>query len=226
MKRKPPKITGDTYVISDLHFGHGNVSDFEPSRKQVTVDGGFDTQEDMLIAKWNSVVTAEDTVVILGDYAFKGIQDYTRKLNGYKALVRGNHDKRNDHAYYAGGFDYVYNSIVDYTNDGNVWIMDSDDPYLSGATFEVCGLICSFTHYPLDYYEDYYTKQRRVDLNERVKTLTELIQTNICIHGHTHSTMVEDTNRYTYKNVSCDVLEFKPIKLKELLKDIEGYNKC
>jgi calcineurin-like phosphoesterase family protein len=50
-----------------------------------------------LIQNWNSVVSKDDTVYFLGDFAFAGtqkIQEILNKLNrGRLILVRGNHDK-------------------------------------------------------------------------------------------------------------------------------------
>ncbi len=88
------------YVTSDLHFSHENIIKFEPiSRPFVTV-------EDMnrkLIENWNSVVTNDDTVYVIGDFfmgkldTIKGIYE---QLNGNVIVVRGNHDTKNRIAIY------------------------------------------------------------------------------------------------------------------------------
>ena len=61
----------------------------------------FSTVEEMehvLISNWNSTVTNEDTVYILGDFCWDKEPEWIRildKLNGNKVLIRGNHDLKN-----------------------------------------------------------------------------------------------------------------------------------
>ena len=71
-----------------------------------------------LITNWNSVVTPEDTVIHLGDFAFAGFQvahDIMARLNGYKILVKGNHDGTNAYMTRVG-----FNEIVKYLVRDNV----------------------------------------------------------------------------------------------------------
>ena len=55
----------------------------------------FDTIEEhdeALIANWNSVVTEDDHVYILGDFSFRNAQpvvEYTERLKGHLHLIRG-----------------------------------------------------------------------------------------------------------------------------------------
>jgi calcineurin-like phosphoesterase family protein len=50
-----------------------------------------------LIEEWNSKVGDNDIIFFLGDFSFKG-QEATKaileRLNGYKIMVLGNHDKK------------------------------------------------------------------------------------------------------------------------------------
>ncbi len=80
-----------TYYTSDTHFGHVNILGFcRPMFKDVS------EMNEKMILKWNEVVKPDDTIVHLGDFAMgpkvlhKGFLD---RLNGYKILVRGNHDE-------------------------------------------------------------------------------------------------------------------------------------
>lgn len=70
----------------------------------------------ILIEKWNSVVTPNDTVIHLGDFSFKAGRDlksnYISKLNGKIHLLMGNHD--NYKAVMAAGFETVRQGIWDY----------------------------------------------------------------------------------------------------------------
>lgn len=78
------------YVISDTHFGHKRILEFEKdARPYATIE---DHDRD-LVARWNAVVTKKDTVWHLGDVFFgKDGHKVLGELNGYKKLVLGNHD--------------------------------------------------------------------------------------------------------------------------------------
>lgn len=81
-----PKI----FVISDLHFGHENIIKLA-DRPFLNVD----EMDRILIENWNKTVGKTDYVYIVGDFAFKGksVSYYAEKLNGFKILIKGNHDK-------------------------------------------------------------------------------------------------------------------------------------
>lgn len=214
------EINKDTFVISDLHFGHRNITEFEPTRGNQTILDDCESQEDMLIARWNSVVKDDDAVVILGDYAFNNIIEYTGKLNGNKVLVRGNHDKRGDHAYYNAGFAYVYNCINRTYPDGTTWNMETNSSYQSAAIIDIDGITIALSHYPLDFYEDFYERENKLYINQRIEYISDAVLAQgatVNIHGHTHSHIVDDTDKLQYLNVSPEVLEFTPIKLGVLL---------
>lgn len=78
--------------ISDLHFGHKAVIDFDPRP--------FSSVEEMdavMIELWNSRVTKNDQVYILGDFAFHNEKPYSwylKQLRGQKHLIVGNHDRK------------------------------------------------------------------------------------------------------------------------------------
>ena len=73
------------YYISDLHFGHGNIIKF--------VQRPFTTTEEMeniLISNWNSTVTNEDMVYILGDFCWLKEDKWIEildELKGNKVLI-------------------------------------------------------------------------------------------------------------------------------------------
>ena len=75
---------------ADLHLGHVNILKF--------CARPFDSISDMeyaIISNWNAVVTPEDEVWVLGDFAYRNqtpAAAYLSKLNGTKHLVTGNHD--------------------------------------------------------------------------------------------------------------------------------------
>lgn len=70
-----------------------------------------------LVAAWNSIVTDDDIVFHLGDYALPkssqlhDLRNMTLGLKGLKFFVRGNHDKLSDDFLLSSGFKTIYNSI-------------------------------------------------------------------------------------------------------------------
>lgn len=82
------------FFISDLHFGHKRITEFEGVPEKLKRIGD-DYLENMhtIITNWNSVVNKRDLVWVLGDVAFsqEGF-DVLGELNGRKKMVRGNHD--------------------------------------------------------------------------------------------------------------------------------------
>lgn len=80
------------YYISDTHFGHSAVIDFE---KEARPFASIEEHDAELVLRWNNVVTDKDTVYHLGDVAFKPattLQRIMPLLNGKKKLAKGNHD--------------------------------------------------------------------------------------------------------------------------------------
>ena len=76
--------------ISDLHFGHENVIDFD--------NRPFKDVEEMnrcMIENWNGKVGEDDDVWIVGDFCHRSAKDpvwYLKQLKGRKHLIVGNHD--------------------------------------------------------------------------------------------------------------------------------------
>ena len=81
------------FFTSDLHLFHKNILRL--------CDRPFSSMDEMcegLIKEWNAKVGEQDHVYVLGDYSF-GDADatyhlVTRRLNGHKHLIRGNHDPK------------------------------------------------------------------------------------------------------------------------------------
>lgn len=79
------------FYTSDLHFGHENIIKYCNRPFKST-----DQMDDCLIKNWNSRVTPNDTVYIVGDliYRTKKLPEwYLEQLNGTKYLIRGNHER-------------------------------------------------------------------------------------------------------------------------------------
>lgn len=92
------------FLISDTHFGHAKMCQFtnQDGSKMRPWDN-VDEMDEALVKNWNDTVKQGDTVYHLGDVAIprKSLAILAR-LNGRKALIRGNHDiyKLSDYAPY------------------------------------------------------------------------------------------------------------------------------
>ena len=89
---------------------------------------------EVLIANWNSVVKPDDRIQHIGDFAMgpKNLhKGYLDRLNGYKILVRGNHDQKAEKMLWMG-FNEVHPYKFEIINGLNVYMAHiplGNDPY-------------------------------------------------------------------------------------------------
>jgi calcineurin-like phosphoesterase family protein len=79
----------NVFFTADNHFGHDKIRQY--------CQRPFATVEEMnqaLIENWNSVVSAQDIVYVLGDFSFGHPEQYLSKLYGHVVFIEGNHDRR------------------------------------------------------------------------------------------------------------------------------------
>lgn len=206
----------DTYIISDLHLGHDKVIDFEPKRLEAMKAEGYESHDKFIIDSFNSVVKSDDVVMLLGDIAFKGIQDYMTALNGNKLLIIGNHDKPYTYAPYDKLCSIVAGvNLLD--SSGRMWShTHSKDKKLSALILNIGNNRIMFSHYPV-HAEDPWGYRKDGYVGIRSKWLSSIYDDTGCtlnIHGHVHS---RTTDIESNINVSAEVLDFKPVKLSKLL---------
>lgn len=85
---------GKIFVTSNLQLGRpGAIKKYNRSFEHV------DQMTDQLILKWNEIVTQDDTVYHLGNFAWdpKTAQDATLRLNGTIKFILGEHDEAIQH---------------------------------------------------------------------------------------------------------------------------------
>ena len=116
------------YYISDTHFGHKRVINFDQRPFLNTEE-----MESILIANWNNKVTNQDTVYILGDFCFGKEPEWLRLLNqlkGKKVLIKGNHDLKNMSSLLKNKFQDIkdYKEIDDILDNENVKVILSHYP--------------------------------------------------------------------------------------------------
>ena len=103
---REPKV----FFMGDCHFGHKNIIRYcnRPFKD-------VDDMTEKMIKCWNNVVSANDIVYVVGDFALCGknkIIEIGQRLNGRKRLIMGNHDQASIETYKQAGFEFVYNHPI------------------------------------------------------------------------------------------------------------------
>lgn len=167
---------------SRLYFNHANIIQYcnRPFKDVKHMN-------EEMIRRWNEVVTPQDTVIHLGDFAMGPKTEHKKFfdcLNGYKiVLIRGNHDPSIPKLERAGI--EVYNSL-ELEEDGNKLFLQHI------PVFDESGLQLKYQ-----------------------KSLLNLPpECDYVLHGHVHGRW---RRKGKYINVGVDVWGFRPRTLKELL---------
>lgn len=186
------------FYTSDSHFGHENIIKY--------CDRPFSNTDEMderLISNWNEVVQPEDTVYHLGDAALGKIDKSLAnvgRLNGYKILVLGNHDRpfmrrnKKDLATWWSKYEDVFQEIIGW-----------------GGSYAVFGgLKFRLSHFPFEgdsQDADRYNEFRPVDMGVPL------------IHGHVHSKdKITFSKRGTPMiHVGVDAWDYRPVSEHQVL---------
>ncbi|MEK7763175.1 MAG: metallophosphoesterase family protein [Nitrospirota bacterium] len=114
------------FFTSDQHFWHQRVIAY--CQRPFS---SLDEMHDGLIERCNSLVRPSDTLYVVGDFSFgstKQTQATIERLNGYKILIRGNHDKgHTDMKWTRLGFSEVLTNSLVKIGEKPVWL--SHYPY-------------------------------------------------------------------------------------------------
>lgn len=134
------------YFIADTHFYHKSIIPYCNRPFQ-----SIDDMNESLINNWNSVVNKNDTVYFLGDFGFsttERLRDIVNRLNGYKIIIRGNHDRdRGEISWKNIGFNEVitekqYKLIyVDKNNNIREVYLSHEPLYIKDEDFNIHGHI-------------------------------------------------------------------------------------
>lgn len=136
------------FVISDLHLGDLGIIKFE-NRPFISCE----EYESTLISNWNSVVSNEDEVFILGDtseYTQDKTKEIITQLNGRKILILGNHDRDRNSQWW---LDVGFNAVSEYPiilPDIHIVLSHEPPAYYNNAThyFYIYGHVHSCELYP------------------------------------------------------------------------------
>lgn len=192
------------FLTSDLHIFHANVIKY-CNRPYDTVE----QMNEMLVKHWNDTVSPDDIVYCLGDFsmAARPVETFTRRLNGTKYLIPGNHD-----------FCHSYHKKSRTPENRAKWIKQYEDwgwnileeqttlaiPGL--ATFNLCHMPYSIPNEGLYEGQDKYIQWRPKD------------DGRILLCGHVHEkwkTKVSSKGTLMI-NVGVDVNQYKPISIEEI----------
>lgn len=151
------------------------------------------------------------------DRPFKDIDEMNNTItNNWNAIV-----KKDDIVYHLGDFflgsKYDLSNIVEKLN-GTIYLIRGNHDRLTIKSYEDCGIkVLKNAPIIIDEY--------KIMLSHRPLPDTMIKKGYINIHGHIHQKKLEDIYDTTlfdkdkHINVSCDVLNFKPILLSNLLKE-------
>lgn len=218
------KITPDTFIISDTHFGDKMAIKKYPVRAVTLNATNFKSFDDMAIARWNEVVGQNDNVLHLGDvFAGSGAQSLS-KLNGEKTLILGNNDiGKCENLSKDFGWKIISNIKFKLENKDEKrefkkamkkkWGDELKNPYACALVVVVNNIKIMFSHFPVGERKknDRYCKARDI-----IDFAYALAGCEINIHGHIH--IRQSVQEYCC-NVSTEKLDFKPRKLREILYD-------
>ncbi len=176
------------YFTSDFHFGHSNIIEYENRLFK-----NADVMDRDLIKEYNSIITNEDTVYILGDLSLKRsnhkeyLRNIVESMRGNKILILGNHDALKPFDYVDLGFKYV-------------------STYLEIPIIQNNKIVLTFglVHDP------------SVAIIDKSKIW-------LCGHVHSQWDKIDKwdiaSNHIRILNVGVDVRKFKPISINEIMKE-------
>lgn len=170
------------FYISDLHIGHKDVLQFD--------NRPFFTMREMheeIITNWNSVVTKNDLIYVLGDMFWDNrlVSEIMPKLKGEKFLIKGNHDKINSE------YKKYFTWVKDYAE-----IKDGKEHLV----------LC---HYPIAHWKDadygYIHLYGHIHKGKDLNTFSEY-----------EKKMKQSDYPYECYNVGCMLHGYKPVTLEQL----------
>ena len=189
------------FFTADTHFSHARIIEL--------CNRPFDDinhMDEMMIKNWNKTVAPGDTVFHLGDVALGTIAGSLPKvgrLNGYKALIPGNHDRIFSEASqahrdrfmpeYLKVFDKVLDEIQTFT-------------YEAVPRPERTMLLCHFPYCGDSHVDDRFGGLRPKDTGLPL------------IHGHVHSEWRTNGRQF---NVGVDVNDYRPVSIDTIMEWID-----
>lgn len=189
------------FFISDTHFGHERILTLGSGRPFSSIQ----EHDETIIERWNSVVKPTDTVYHLGDVALGKISEslpLVGRLNGYKKLVPGNHDrifsgeKQKQFDRFLPEYEKVFQEILSEQFALN----------LEGRWDGIWPMVCHFPYTGDSHGPDRHADKRPVDNGLPL------------IHGHVHTEWKISGRMF---NVGVDVNQYTPVHEDEIISWLE-----
>jgi calcineurin-like phosphoesterase family protein len=180
------------FVISDTHFGHPGIINLCFRPYKTIQEHDYD-----LINKWNSVVSPNDIVYHLGDFAYKTSVTYTNKivneLNGQIIVIKGNHDslvqKIADQKIFS---ESKFKLIPGYYELENFTYVDKNKDTQLGPMYIL-------SHYPM-------------------KSWNQKHRNSVMLYGHVHGQLLEDHSLSF--DVGVDCWNYTPVSMEQIRKKV------
>lgn len=187
---------GTIWVYSDPHFNDYDCSlmDSDWPNPQTQID---------LI---NSKVHKNDTLIILGDV---GDPYYIQKLNGYKVLLLGNHDK--------GATNYMKSYTILHANKAFSFFLDKEEAVEALDYLKAEGLY-NLKLIDNNLFDEVY--EGPLFIGQKICLSHEPIKLNfgLNIHGHDHGDNPMDLHDGAESiNVCANIIGYTPIRLDKIL---------
>jgi len=202
-----------------------NIIPQEDHRSNVTINNMchylIPFHDEMITTKWNNVVGKDDTVLHLGDFAFRNIEENSDNLNGNKILIRGNHDRKSSKHYINCGWKDVIDTVKLNINGNTFEMITPLEKNWNGYLTKIDNIKILFSHYPIKNSNDWDTKKYG-QLTQMLAEVYDGYEANTNIHGHVHSLTSAFKNAI---NVSVEHINLTPIKVKTLLLNNEYIKK-
>ena len=124
------------FFTADCHFDHANIIKYS--------NRPFKTVENMnneIVKRWNNVVSPDDLIYHVGDFAFKGQSNaskFEKQLNGNIVHIAGNHDLNN------GIKSYIIKAMMHF---GGKEIFVQHHPPIDKNEIPICDfVVCGHVH--------------------------------------------------------------------------------
>lgn len=190
------------FFTSDTHFGHERI--VELCNRPFKDADHMNTE---IVRRWNDMVSPDDVVYHLGDVALGKIDDslaIVSRLNGYKILVNGNHDRpfmkfgKDAFGEWLARYEDVFQEVV----VGNL--------QMSLGEHQV--MLSHFPHSGDSHGAERYKEWRPAD-------------EGIIVHGHTHKNQRVSTtpNDNLQIHVGQDAWDYRPVSSDNVLTIIENW---
>lgn len=193
------------FFTSDRHFYHANVIKY--------CDGPFSSLEEMnemLVLYWNQVVGPDDEIFVIGDFsmAFRPVELFTRRLNGVKHLVAGNHDFYHPAHKKSRSKENQEKWIAAYLNNGWASVKYEDFVEIGGQKYRLA-------HMP-------YRSQTDEDQRHQKHRVVDDGVPLLCGHAHEKWKSQFTSLGTLMVNVGVDVWNYRPVVEDDFAKYLDG----